>query len=466
MSVNSNIVVTNWNSLEYNKFVEFVNDTNFPPVTVIQHSYDDNLTQQLVFNKTAVLTYDATTNQVNGSPFGDNSSIDAFGRLRTSLPSTLLDAKQLYDKLPQVFDEVVNGGRSTFTAGDSLVTMETSANGGYVIRQTTAKFNYQPGKSLAGVFTFVASPETNIVKRIGLFQGLSAAPYTPSDGMYLEMNSTGPSFHIIKTQGTSYTISAPQSAWNVDKMDGSGPSGISLDFTKAQIFAVDYEWLGVGRIRFGFYVKGKLYYAHYVTNFNALSAPYMTSGSQPVRYEMRQTGAGTGTLKHICASVIDEGTPEEIGVSSTASTSAAITVQNNIMTPILAIRMNPNTPNFSFLCKAFELLNTDNTNNIRYAIYKDPSFNGSLSWLNADASYLQYAVGSSALTLSGGFELFSGFAPKSQGTSSTLGAIEIAGALGRFGTKINGTPDTLVIAGMGMGATATVLGSVNVIQLA
>jgi len=449
----------------------YPDSTAYPATSTIQVQtrFDsDNLTvvpsvsTTYIYPKTALLVSDISTNESNSSPFGDNAATDAFGRLRVGIPQTLFDSKMLYDNLPFVYDQQVNLGSSTFVPGDSLVVMSTSAASGFVIRQSTARFNYQPGKSMFTNLTFVAAPETNVIKRIGLFQGLSASPYTPSDGFYLEIGPDGPSFNIVKTQGTVNTVTVPQSSWNVDKLDGSGPSGLTIDFTKGQIFAADYEWLGLGRIRFGFYLQGKLYYAHYVTNFNALSAPYMTSPNQPVRYEIRQTGPGTGTMKHICSTVVEEGAPEEIGYSVTAATSATITVQNNVITPVLALRLAPGASNLSLFLKEFSIFNTDNTTNAKFILYRDPVITGgSLNWNNPSDSYFEFAYGSSSLSLSGGYSLYSGFVPKSQGTSSGTGVQALEGLIGRFGTKINGTPSTLVIAARGLGATAPLYVSAN-----
>ena len=47
-----------------------------------------------------------------------------------------------------------------------------------------------------------------------------------------------------------------QSDWNTDKLDGTGPSGIILDESKAQILWWDFEWLGVGTVRCGFVIDG------------------------------------------------------------------------------------------------------------------------------------------------------------------------------------------------------------------
>ena len=61
---------------EYQKFVEIINDTNFPPVTAYWNNDLSSKTQ--VFPKTAVLTYDISRSQTNSLPFGDNGAIDAF----------------------------------------------------------------------------------------------------------------------------------------------------------------------------------------------------------------------------------------------------------------------------------------------------------------------------------------------------------------------------------------------------
>ena len=45
----------------------------------------------------------------------------------------------------------------------------------------------------------------------------------------------------------------------IDKFDGTGSSGLTIDFTKAQIFTFDQEWLGVGRVRMGFVINGNFY---------------------------------------------------------------------------------------------------------------------------------------------------------------------------------------------------------------
>ena len=41
-----------------------------------------------------------------------------------------------------------------------------------------------------------------------------------------------------------------QSSWNVDVMDGSGVTGMTLDQTKGNVYQIQYQWLGFGQIQF------------------------------------------------------------------------------------------------------------------------------------------------------------------------------------------------------------------------
>jgi hypothetical protein len=77
-----------------------------------------------------------------------------------------------------------------------------------------------------------------------------------------------------------------QSSWNIDKCDGTGPSGYNVDLTKMQMLYIDYSWYGAGAIRFGFKnQRGEIIYAHRIPNANLRTEAYMRSGNLPARYE-------------------------------------------------------------------------------------------------------------------------------------------------------------------------------------
>jgi hypothetical protein len=78
----------------------------------------------------------------------------------------------------------------------------------------------------------------------------------------------------------------PQPQWNVDALDGTGPSGYLLDPTLMQMLMIQYTWYGAGFVDFG--VRGPLgnyIFAHRFMNNNLNYEAYMRSGNLPARYQ-------------------------------------------------------------------------------------------------------------------------------------------------------------------------------------
>lgn len=407
--------------------------------------------------------------RVNVTNLNDSANLDAFGRLRVSTPYTLLDSKNIYSKNTFLFDEVLNGtATAQFSAFDSCVDLKTSASGDYAIRQTRRRYNYSPGKGMLYMFTGVFAPEANVIKRVGAFQSLSATPYEPSDGIFMEVTSSGPAFKVLKEQGTYHTHYAPQSAWNIDKFDGTGPSKINLDLTKAVLFVIDYQWLAVGRIRFGFEVNGILYYVHTDGHAGELTAPYMTFSNQPVRYEIRQTGAGSGLMRQICSTVMIEGGQEFVGREYNVE-DGSVTVQSGQYTPLLGLKLNPATPNISNIVKQMDVVNTGNSP-AHYALFLNPQIsNGSLSFSPiAGNNTMLSAAGSNTLTVTegvSGYRLVGGLCAVGQvGQSAPVAGKEVYAELATFGCGIRGDSDVIVLAAKGLGGTSPLYGSINLLE--
>ena len=103
---------------------------------------------------------------------------------------------------------------------------------------------------------------------------------------------------------------AGQNEWNIDKADGDGPSGYTLDISKIQMCYMDYSWYGAGKIRFGFKDQnGHVKYVHEFKHNNRLTESYFRSGNLPARYEIENgdNPTYTGTLFHWGTSVIMDG---------------------------------------------------------------------------------------------------------------------------------------------------------------
>ena len=100
-----------------------------------------------------------------------------------------------------------------------------------------------------------------------------------------------PAYKGVASSGVVVTktidVKVPQDQWNIDKADGTGPSGFVLDITKIQMAYIDYSWYGAGKIRFGFKdAKGHVKYMHEFLHNNVLEEAYMRSGNMPGRYEI------------------------------------------------------------------------------------------------------------------------------------------------------------------------------------
>lgn len=98
---------------------------------------------------------------------------------------------------------------------------------------------------------------------------------------------SGSNIKYLKTQ----TYRIPQSQWNMDKMDGTGPSSYNLDISKMQMAYIDYTWYGAGFIRFGFRsVNGDIIYCHKMPNNNINILAYMRSGNLAARFQAYNFG--------------------------------------------------------------------------------------------------------------------------------------------------------------------------------
>jgi hypothetical protein len=340
--------------------------------------------------------------------FANTPNIDAFGRLRTSTPFTLFDSSHRFADNGLWSTSTATGGTATFNAAQGLVDLDvTAASGSEVVRETTKVFSYQPGKSLLVLNTFVMSTaKTNLRQRIGY--------YGANNGYYLEQNNTTVSF-VERSFVTGVVVNTPvaQASWNVDPMDGSGPSGITLDLTKAQILFMDLEWLGVGTVRIGFVIDGNFYVCHKFHHANIIASTYITTASLPLRYEITNTGAtsGASTLKQICSTVLSEGgyqlngLQKAIGLPVTAPKNLAVA---GTFYPIVSIRLkaSPDRLDAIVICTAISVIATS-TGHYNWQVIASGTTTGG-SWLSAaGGSSVDYNITGTSFT--GGRILASGF---------------------------------------------------------
>ena len=355
--------------------------------------------------------------------FANTTNFDAFGRLRVSNPFTLFDSSHRFADNGLWSTATATGGTATFNSAQGLVDLAvTAASGSEVVRETTKVFSYQPGKSLLVLSTFVMSAaKTNLRQRVGY--------YGTNNGYYLELDNTTVSF-VERSSVSGSLVNTPvaQASWNVDPLNGSGPSGITLDLAKAQILFMDLEWLGVGTVRIGFVIDGNFYVCHKFQHANIIASTYITTASLPLRYEITNTAAtiGVSTLKQICSTVLSEGGYELRGSQQavgTPITSPRTLTTGGTFYPIVSIRLKSTRLDAVVLATAISVIGNTAANYNWQVVTSGTTTGG--SWVSAGAnSSVEYNLTGSSFT--GGRILASGFFTATASTSVSVDILRAA----------------------------------------
>jgi len=339
----------------------------------------------------------------------DGAQVDAFGRLRTGQPFGVYESKLISTRKREHWEErlwgvilahgtvtgpafvvgnTVTGGTSgmtgTITAvgtgnitvsvknndwtdGETLTSATSSAAltthntgadltynyysasctlsvgtviGQRVVRQTDRYFPY-----VAGYSQLINMTETFGAAKVGLRQTVMYGDDLNGYGLVLD-NLTLNILLRTNTSGTAVDTLIPQSTWNIDKLDGTGNSRVTLDPTKSQISGFDFQWLGVGRRRVALNIDGQLIAVHAINHANHATGVYMRTPTLPVRYEIenKATTASASSLEQICCSVMSEAgyalPGEEFSVSHTWAQERTISTR----APVLALRLKTAFP--------------------------------------------------------------------------------------------------------------------------
>lgn len=333
------------------------------------------------------------------------TATDAFGRLRVSNPLTLFDSFHRYQDNAKFATSTSGTANTEHQVNQSVVDINVgTASGDKCYRETKRVFAYQPGKSLLIMNTFVMNAQkTNLRQRVGYFNS--------QNGVFFENNGTS-NYIVLRSyvSGSVVETRVAQADWNVDKFDGTGfssqsshPDRGNLDITKANIFWIDVEWLGVGDVRCGFVVDGLMVPAHIFHNDNLSTTTYMTTAILPVRYELENTGitASASKMKQICSTVVSEGGYTLEGKARSISipiTSPKDLPTAGTFTPVISIRLKDSFKDALAILKDIEFFGITNNTSYRYKIIIGGSLTGA-SWVSAGTdSPIEYDITASAVT--------------------------------------------------------------------
>jgi hypothetical protein len=406
-----------------------------------------------------------------GTTISDTGSIDAFARSRISEPFTLFDSKQIWndpdfadsvENFPLFWDNQEISGAGTATAFDvdrASTTLSVSLNtAGVRVRQTRQRFNYQPGKSQLVILTgVVGATSAGNTKRLGY--------YDDDNGLFYQDN--GGTWSVVvrsSVSGAAVDIGIAQADWNLDTMDGNGPSGVTLDPLAAQILFFDLEWLGVGRVRFGFFVDGLPIYVHELLNSNNLTSVYMSTPNLPIRAEIINDGTGAAdSIEQICSTVISEGGSQPNGVfrSANLGTLAASEIQATAIGTTYAvcgIKLKSAYLSANVRETGISMIETVGNNSFLWQLHINPTLTTGLTYSDVPESAVEFGVGLAA----GDVITDDGLVIDSDYVSRDLSSVNaILGSAWRLGAAIDDTPDELILSVTPITANQDILGGMT-----
>jgi hypothetical protein len=315
----------------------------------------------------------------------DSPSIDAFSRLRTSNPVTLFDAQFTYGLAPLLYEPITAEANATIahdaTDRSALLTFASTPTNGKAYMQTYEYFRYQPGKSQLVFVTFnMVAQVANVLKFAGYSDGVN--------GIEFQNDGTTNQFTVYSTTGNG-DETVTQANWNIDKLDGTGASGVTLDITKTQIVVIDLQALYVGRVRVGFDLGGLVVYTHEFVHANLVASPYIATANLPVRCGMTCSGTVSTTMNFICCSVISEGGQDD-ATGYAFSQQGTVTAGNGTDTHILSVQpkttFNSIANRSKFVLESVDVTVTGSSP-VLWKLVLGQAISGTTDFIDANATY-------------------------------------------------------------------------------
>jgi hypothetical protein len=273
------------------------------------------------------------------------------------------------------------------------------------------------------------APIAGLVQEVGYFDD--------GNGIILRANGTSVQFVVRSSAtGTIQENVISQAEWNID-------SFAALDFTKANIFVTDLEWLGVGRVRCGFVVDGEIRYCHEFNHSNNIDKVYMTSAILPASYRLYNSSAiaSPAVLKQICTSVVSEGGYQPTGPIYITGRGAGSFTAISSETMVAAIRMaSGRTDNIIIPAQIDASLGGKPSANTvaQWRLRLNPTVSG--TWLSADNGRGNVQVMSTG-TFSGGTIIGAGLIA----SRSSVELNPESGLALSLGQSIAGTSDIIIL---------------------
>jgi len=384
-----------------------------------------------------------------------------FNELRVARKFPIVELTSVYG-LSDLRDVVTTtGGGTVSNNGTEYVVSTTSGGTDSAILESALRGRYEPGfAGEAGIGMRLPSmPIGNQIARWGLFD--------LQNGAFFGVTSTN-IFVAVRRGGVDTVIN--QSAWNVDPLDGSGPSGATLSLSEGYIYQVVFTWYGYGVIEFRVVIPDPVTLAQEVITVHRFSPFGQTSfidPNQPLRAELSNNGT-TGNFLNLFVGgrqycIVGKYEPT-FRVTSERRTVTNVT---STLRPVISFTRKAVFPTGSARANSVQVdleeINIISTTDLAYQILLGGTLDGTfVNYPTATTiipdSETALLVNNSSTTITGGEVVFQGVSTGG-GISRVLATAELL----NFTLPINGVV-TLAVADIGGGGSNTVNAVFRVVE--
>jgi hypothetical protein len=263
------------------------------------------------------VTNNTLANVVKSVIIGENDAGN-FNNVKTDnenhLQVNVANPKSAYDELPIAELTPISQLTFPYNINTSLVNLPTPTSLGFVSQsnnmalistgtsslsstaaiESKQTITYRAGQGALTRFSCLFTD--NVPNATGSVQGIGVGDANDGYGFALIGNTLNISYRTNGAVDTppSNQTNIPQSSWNTDTMDGTGPSGMTLDITKGNVYQVSYG-SGFGCLNFSIEnaSTGDMVLVHVLHISNLRTTPSAYNPTFPLRGEVYKESADT-----------------------------------------------------------------------------------------------------------------------------------------------------------------------------
>ena len=231
--------------------------------------------------------------------------ISSFGEVKTITPEPQIELSYKYGINKYLLNTEITGNAS-ITTEDAQAKMIVQNTGDKVVLTSKKFAKYYAGQGINARFGWVSEDITSGVRELVGYG-------TENDGVFI--GSDGTEFATFRKKD-GVLVTEPRSVFSVDKLDGTGPSGVTIDITKGNVYQIQFQWHGYGILKF--YVQkprtGKFLLFHVMEYTNLFSTVSVTNPVFPFYASIENiTNNTTQTMKLGGCAIFNEGVIKPLG---------------------------------------------------------------------------------------------------------------------------------------------------------